>query len=75
MFPSHLSTTRIAAKTKVAFGFGLVGLSGMFVNQALFWFFHDVWSFWISWAAIAATQGSTIWNFVLTRRAIATPAL
>jgi dolichol-phosphate mannosyltransferase len=68
MFPSHLSTTRIAAKTKVAFGFGLVGLSGMFVNQALFWFFHDVWSFWISWAAICATQGSTIWNFVLTDR-------
>jgi dolichol-phosphate mannosyltransferase len=70
MFPSHLSTTRIAAKTKVAFGFGLVGLSGMFVNQALFWFFHDVWSFWISWAAICATQGSTIWNFVLTDRLV-----
>ena len=70
MFPSHLSMTRIAAKTKVAFGFGLVGLSGMFVNQALFWFFHDVWSFWISWAAICATQGSTIWNFVLTDRLV-----
>jgi dolichol-phosphate mannosyltransferase len=70
MFPSHLSTTRIAAKTKVAFGFGLVGVSGMFVNQALFWFFHDVWSFWISWAAICATQGSTIWNFVLTDRLV-----
>ncbi|HEX6757597.1 MAG TPA: GtrA family protein [Propionibacteriaceae bacterium] len=58
------------AKTKVAFGFGLVGLSGMFVNQALFWFFHDVMSFWISWAAIAATQGSTIWNFVLTDKVV-----
>jgi dolichol-phosphate mannosyltransferase len=58
------------AKTKVAFGFGLVGLSGMFVNQALFWFFHDVLSFWISWAAIAATQGSTIWNFVLTDKVV-----
>jgi dolichol-phosphate mannosyltransferase len=55
----------LAKKTKLAFGFGLVGLSGIFVNQALFWFFHDVMSFWISWAAIAATQGSTIWNFVL----------
>ena len=64
MFKSHLS------KTKVAFGFGLVGLSGMFVNQALFWFFHDVMSFWISWAAIAATQGSTIWNFVLTDKVV-----
>jgi dolichol-phosphate mannosyltransferase len=70
MFPPHLSKTRIAAKTKVAFGFGLVGLSGLFVNQALFWFFHDVWSFWISWAAICATQGSTIWNFVLTDRLV-----
>ena len=58
------------AKTKVAFAFGLVGLSGLFVNQALFWFFHEVLSFWISWAAIAATQGSTIWNFVLTDRLV-----
>jgi len=57
-------------KTKVALGFGLVGVSGMFVNQALFWFFHDVMSFWISWAAIAATQGSTIWNFVLIDRVV-----
>ena len=58
LFKSQLAKTKLA-KTKVAFGFGLVGLSGMFVNQALFWFFHDVMSFWISWAAIAATQGST----------------
>ena len=58
------------AKTKLAFGFGLVGLSGMFVNQALFWFFHDVMSFWISVAAILATQGSTIWNFVLTDKVV-----
>ena len=64
MFKSHL------AKTKIAFAFGLVGLSGMFVNQALFWFFHDVMSFWISWAAIVATQGSTIWNFVLTDKVV-----
>ena len=59
-----LSTPSLA-KTKTAVGFGLVGLSGLFVNQALFWFFHEVMSFWVSWAAIAATQGSTIWNFVL----------
>ncbi|HEY6811008.1 MAG TPA: GtrA family protein [Propionibacteriaceae bacterium] len=57
--------SRLGKKTTIAFGFGLVGLSGMFVNQALFWFFHDVASFRISWAAILATQGSTIWNFVL----------
>jgi dolichol-phosphate mannosyltransferase len=65
LFKSHL-----AKKTKLAFGFGLVGLSGIFVNQALFWFFHDVMSFWISIAAILATQGSTIWNFVLTDKVV-----
>jgi dolichol-phosphate mannosyltransferase len=58
------------ANTKVAFGFGLVGLSGIFVNQAIFWFFHDVASLGISLAAIVATQGSTIWNFVLTDRIV-----
>ena len=58
------------AKTKVALGFGLVGLSGMFVNQAFFWFFHDVMSFSISWAAILATQASTSWNFILTDKLV-----
>jgi len=58
-FKSHL-----AKKTTVALGFGLVGLSGMVVNQLLFWFFHDITAFRISWAAILATQGSTIWNFI-----------
>ena len=65
LFKSHL-----AKKTTVAFGFGLVGLSGMLVNQALFWFFHDVTSFRISWAAILATQGSTIWNFVFIDKVV-----
>jgi dolichol-phosphate mannosyltransferase len=64
-----LSTSSLA-KTKTAFGFGLVGLSGLFVNQVLFWFFHEVMSFWVSWAAIAATQGSTIWNFVLIDKVV-----
>jgi putative flippase GtrA len=64
-----LSTPSLA-KTKTAVGFGLVGLSGLFVNQALFWFFHEVMSFWVSWAAIAATQGSTIWNFVLIDKVV-----
>jgi dolichol-phosphate mannosyltransferase len=63
--PNMFLKSRLAKKTTIAFGFGLVGLSGMFVNQALFWLFHDVTSFRIAWAAILATQGSTIWNFVL----------
>ena len=62
LFKSHL------AKTKVV-SFGLVGLSGLVVNQLLFMFLH-AFAFWISWAAIAATQGSTIWNFVLIDRLV-----
>ena len=53
------------SKTKTAVAFGLVGLSGLVVNQLLFMFFHGFTGFWISWSAIAATQGSTLWNFVL----------
>jgi dolichol-phosphate mannosyltransferase len=70
MSPPIFFKSRLASKTKVAFGFGLVGLSGMFVNQALFWFFHDVLSFSISWSAVVATQGSTTWNFVLTDKLV-----
>lgn len=58
------------AKTKTAIGFGLVGLSGLAVNQLLFWVFSDRVGFWISWSAIVATQGSTIWNFVLNDRLV-----
>lgn len=62
--------SRHLAKTKTAIGFGLVGLSGLGVNQALFWLLTEQAHFWISWAAIAATQGSTIWNFILNDRLV-----
>jgi putative flippase GtrA len=58
------------AKTKTALAFGLVGLSGLGVNQLLFWLLTENASFWISWAAIFATQGSTLWNFLLTDRLV-----
>ena len=60
--------SRNVAKTRTALGFGLVGLSGLAVNQLLFWLLTEVGSFWISWGAILATQGSTVWNFVLNDR-------
>jgi len=69
MAARHLPKTW-TAKTRTALGFGLVGVSGLLVNQFLFWFFSDIASFWISFAAILATQGSTIWNFVLTDRLV-----
>ena len=57
-------------KTKTAAAFGLVGLSGLVVNQGLFWLLTEVGSFWISWAAVLATQGSTTWNFILVDRLV-----
>ena len=60
--------SRHMAKTRTAMGFGLVGLSGLAVNQLLFWLLTEVGTFWISWGAILATQGSTVWNFVLNDR-------
>ena len=60
--------SRHVAKTRTAVGFGLVGLSGLAVNQMLFWLLTEVGSFWISWGAVLATQGSTVWNFVLNER-------
>jgi len=62
--------SRHVAKTRTAIGFGLVGLSGLAVNQLLFWLFTDVGNLWISWGAVLATQGSTIWNFVLNDRLV-----
>jgi dolichol-phosphate mannosyltransferase len=60
--------SRQVAKTRAATGFGLVGLSGLAVNQFVFWLLTDVGPFWISWGAVLATQGSTVWNFVLNDR-------
>ena len=60
--------SRQVARTRAAVGFGLVGLSGLAVNHSLFWLLTDVGSFWISWGAVLATQGSTVWNFVLNDR-------
>ena len=49
--------SRQVAKTRTAIGFGLVGLSGLAVNQLLFWLLTDVGAFWISWAAVLGHPG------------------
>ena len=64
-------TRASAARTaRTAVGFLIVGVTGLAVNQALFWLMADITHLWISLAAIVATQGSTAWNFVLTDRVI-----
>jgi dolichol-phosphate mannosyltransferase len=48
--------------------FALVGLSGLLVNQLLLWTQVEQLGLHYLLAAVAATQGSTIWNFALTER-------
>ncbi|HET9653902.1 MAG TPA: glycosyltransferase, partial [Kineosporiaceae bacterium] len=46
-------------------GFGLVGLSGLLVNSLAFWFGHSPGHLHTAFAAVLATQASTLWNFLL----------
>lgn len=48
--------------------FGLVGISGIFVNLFLHYLFADQFRFHYLLAACIATQGSTTWNFLCTER-------
>jgi dolichol-phosphate mannosyltransferase len=57
-----------AARLARAAGFGAVGLTGLAVNTVLLWFLADPAGLHMHylWASILATQGSTVWNFVLS---------
>jgi dolichol-phosphate mannosyltransferase len=48
--------------------FALVGLSGLAVNSAAFFFFASILHVHYLLAAVLSTQFSTVWNFVLTER-------
>jgi putative flippase GtrA len=48
--------------------FGLVGISGLAVNTLLLWLLADVLGLWYVAGAVAATQGSTTWNYLLSDR-------
>lgn len=48
--------------------FGLVGISGLAVNTVLLAVFADVIGMWYLLGAALATQGSTLWNFLLSER-------
>jgi dolichol-phosphate mannosyltransferase len=53
-----------------ALTFGLVGLSGVFVNTAVLWFFYQQVGLHAAWGATLATQASTLWNFLLVDFAV-----
>jgi dolichol-phosphate mannosyltransferase len=44
-------------------GFGVVGLTGLAVNQAVLWIATAGFGVWYLWSAIIATQVSSTWNF------------
>lgn len=48
--------------------FGVVGLSGLFVNALAFWILADGVAASLGVAAFASTQVSTLWNFAFTER-------
>ena len=48
--------------------FGLVGATGILVNQLALWAGADGLAIYYVWAAVIATQVSSTWNFALTER-------
>jgi dolichol-phosphate mannosyltransferase len=61
------STQSMAGRLRRLLAFGLVGVSGMFVNTFALWLFADrIWDNHYLFAAILATEVSTTWNFLFT---------
>ena len=49
---------------------GSIGVTGIAVNTAALWFFHEPVGLALAFAALMATQVSTAWNFVFTHRVV-----
>src|SRR5918999_6246097 len=64
----HSSWLTADSKPGTMARFGLVGLSGLVVNQLLLWTEVEALEVHYLLAAMVATQGSTLWNFALTER-------
>jgi putative flippase GtrA len=66
----HLPARLPASRTKLSrmFRFGLVGISGLLVNQAVLWGTTEILRAHYLLSAVVATQASTVWNFALTER-------
>ena len=63
----HLGKLRITAAARLT-AFAAVGLTGLAVNTLLLAFFTRTFGLYYILSAILATQGSTLWNFVLSER-------
>jgi glycosyltransferase involved in cell wall biosynthesis len=63
----QLAALRFGAMPRLFTRFGLVGASGLLVNMALFAAFLALGVHYVP-AALLATQGSTVWLFLLTDR-------
>jgi putative flippase GtrA len=61
--------SRVSRKRLVRlFRFGLVGMSGLLVNQMALWALTEIVGVHYLLSAVVATQASTVWNFALTER-------
>lgn len=61
---------RLAAQGRKAAGFAGAGATGILVNSAALWFFVELVHLQLGWAALLATQVSTLWNFLLVDRLV-----
>jgi dolichol-phosphate mannosyltransferase len=68
--PARSSRAGAAGKLLTVGRFGLVGLSGLVVNQLLLWLWVTRVGGHYLVGAVVATQGSTLWNFLLIEKLV-----
>jgi len=68
--PARSSRAGAAGKLLTIARFGLVGLSGLVVNQLLLWLWVTRVGGHYLVGAVVATQGSTLWNFLLIEKLV-----
>ncbi len=68
--PARSSRAGAAEKLLTIGRFGLVGLSGLVVNQLLLWLWVTRVGGHYLVGAVVATQGSTLWNFLLIEKLV-----
>ncbi len=68
--PPRSSRAGAAGKLLTVGRFGLVGLSGLVVNQLLLWLWVTRVGGHYLVGAVVATQGSTLWNFLLIEKLV-----